>query len=99
VPDAITKELPEEAQAVWLAYQAMSESKAAYFSLLQELHQKYRDNGCATFAENLRLEKLLQVHNEKVTAFSQAMSAIQDKDTRERLVRMMGALANGNRMM
>lgn len=97
--DAITKELPAEAQAVWLAYQAMGKSKDAYFSFLQELHQKYRDNGSSTFAENLRLEKLLQVHNEKVTAFSQAMSAVKDRDTRERLVRMMGALGKGAGMM
>jgi len=53
-------DLPEEAQNAWLAYQAMSESKKTYFTLLQELDMKYKKRGSPTLAENLRLEELLK---------------------------------------
>jgi hypothetical protein len=84
-------DLPVEAQSAWLAYQAMSESKKTYFSFLMELDQKYKHGGTSTFAENIRLEKLLKLHNEKVFEFSNAMSAVEDKDARETLLIMMGA--------
>jgi len=84
-------DLPVEAQSAWLTYQAMSESKKTYFSFLMELDQKYKQGGTSTFAENLRLEKLLQLHNEKVAEFSNAMNAVEDKDAREALLKMMGA--------
>jgi hypothetical protein len=83
--------LPEEAQSAWLAYQAMSESKKTYFSFLLELDQKYKQGGTSTIAENLRLENLLQLHNEKVAEFSNAMNTVEDKDARDTLLKMMGA--------
>lgn len=87
-------DLPEEAQYAWLAYQAMSESKKTYFSLLQELDMKYKKRGSPTLAENLRLEELLKLHNEKVAEFSNAMNTVEDKETRDVLLQMMGAVHN-----
>lgn len=78
--------LPPAAQYAWEAYQAMANSKAAYFSLLQELDQKYRAGGTPSIAENLQLEKLLAAHNEKVSAFNEAMQAVTDKEARELLL-------------
>ena len=81
--------LPQEAQCAWEAYQAMGSSKAAYFGLLQELDQKYRQGGSPSIAENLQLEKLLSIHNGKVTAFNQAMQAVTDRDARESLLKKL----------
>ncbi len=83
--------LPEEAQAAWNAYQAMGKSKSEYFTFLQGIDQKYKQNGSPTTAENSRLEELLKVHDEKVTAFNEAMSAVQDNDARELLLKKLTA--------
>ncbi len=83
--------LPPEAQAALNAYQSMSESKKAYFSLLSEIDQKYREGGSPTIAENLQLEKLLGAHNEAVAAFNEAMQAVTELEVRELLLtRLMG---------
>lgn len=81
--------LPPAAQYAWEAYQAMGNSKAAYFSLLQELDQKYREGGTPSIVENLQLEKLLAAHNEKVAAFNAAMQAVTDKEARELLLKKL----------
>lgn len=81
-----TYKLPQEAQFAWEAYQEMGSSKLAYFGLLQELDQKYRQGGSPSIAENLQLEKLLATHNEKVAAFNEAMQAVTDKQSRELLL-------------
>ena len=78
--------LPQEAQTAWEAYQEMGNSKSAYFDLLQALDQKYQQGGSPSIAENLQLEKLLAVHNEKVSAFNEAMQAVTDKQARELLL-------------
>jgi hypothetical protein len=79
--------LSVEAQIAWEAYQAMGKSKAEYFGLLQGLDQKYKEGGSPTIAENLQLEKLLKVHDGKVTAFNDAMSNVVDKCARETLLK------------
>ena len=83
--------LPAEAQTAWDAYQAMGESKTAYFGLLQDIDQKYRNGGSPSIAENLQLEKLLKVHDEKVMAFNEAMQGITDKTARELLLQRLMA--------
>lgn len=88
MPDTATT-LPAEAQLAWEAWQAMSESKAAYFGLLQDIDQKYRGGGSLSSAENLQLEKLLKAHDEKVIAFNEAMQGITDKTTRELLLQKL----------
>ena len=86
--------LPPEARTALNAYQAMSASKTEYFGLLQQLDLKYKDRGVPTIAENLKLEKLLQAHGEKVAAFNTSMQAVTDKATRELLLkRLMAASA------
>jgi len=81
--------LPAEAQTAWDAYQLMGKSKAEYFGLLQEIDQKYKQGGSPSIAENLQLEKLLNAHSEKVTAFNEAMQAVTDKESRELLLKKL----------
>ena len=83
--------LPDEVERAWEAYQAMGNSKAAYFGLLQDLDQKYREGGTPTIAENLQLEKLLKAHDQKVTAFNESMSKVVSKDARELLLKKLTA--------
>jgi hypothetical protein len=83
--------LPPEARIALGAYEAMGKSKEEYFGLLQQLDQKYREGRKPTMAENLHLEKLLQAHGEKVTAFNNAMQAVADKSTRELLLKHLMA--------
>ncbi len=85
-------DLPEQARPVYEAYLAMTETKNAYFSFMVELDQKQKDGGEITMAENLKLEQLLQVHDEKVNAFNEAMQSMKDMNTdaRNALIRAMG---------
>ncbi len=84
-------DIPEEAQAAWQAYVAMSESKKGYFSFLQALDEKYKHCGSPSIAENLKLEELLGVHDKNVLAFNEAMSAINDTEARNALLQALGA--------
>lgn len=84
-------QLPPEVATALSAYQAMGLSKSEYFGLLQELDVKYREGGSPTIAENLMLEKLLKAHNEKVTAFNEAMQAVKDQSAREILIQKLSA--------
>lgn len=88
-------ELPEDARPAYEAYLAMSESKQAYFTYMVELDQKYKNGGEPTIAENLQLEQLLKAHDEKVTAFNEAMQAMKDMDEaiRNALIVAMGGSA------
>ena len=83
--------IPPEARTALEAYQAMSASKSEYFGLLQQLDLKYKDRGSPTIAENLKLEKLLQAHGERVASFNNAMQAVTDKVTRELLLKRLMA--------
>ncbi len=83
--------LPEEAQKAWDAYREMGISKEEYFHFLQALDKKYKEGGSASIAENLRLEALLKAHDVKVSAFNEAMQAIDDKDSRELLLKKLTA--------
>ena len=83
--------LPPEARSALEAYQAMSASKSEYFGLLQQLDVKYKERGSPTIAENLKLEKLLQTHGERVASFNNAMQAVTDKAVRELLLKRLMA--------
>jgi len=83
--------LPKEAQTAWDAYRAMGSSKSVYFEFLQQLDKKYKDGGSPAIAENLKLEGLLKIHDEKVSAFNEAMQAIEDKEARELLLQKLSA--------
>ena len=82
-------QLTEEASIAYQAYQEMRESKNTYFSLLQEIDIKYKDGGEASNDETEELSKLLAVHSEKVNAFNDAMSAVEDFDAKEALIKLM----------
>lgn len=83
------KKLPAEAQRAWEAYREMGVSKSAYFTFLQEIDKKYKEGGEPSIAENLQLEKLLEVHDKKVRAFNEAMQNIVDGEARELLVKKL----------
>ena len=85
--------IPAEARSALEAYQAMSASKSEYFGLLQQLDLKYKDRGSPTIAENLKLEKLLQAHGERVASFNQTMQAVTDKAARELLLKRLMAIS------
>ena len=82
-------QLTEEASIAYQAYQEMCESKNTYFSLLQKIDIKYKDGGKASHDETEELSKLLDAHSKKVTAFNAAMSAVEDFEAKEALIKLM----------
>ncbi len=92
--EPVTADLKPDAAAAWQAYQSMSASKDAYFSLLQSLDEKYKTGGEPGIAESLKLEKLLDEHDQKVKLFNQALSAITDPDAKQQLVELLKVAAN-----
>lgn len=82
-------QLTEEANIAYQAFQEMRKSKNTYFSLLQKIDIKYKDGGEASDDETGELSKLLAVHSEKVTAFNDAMSAVEDFEAKEALIKLM----------
>lgn len=87
--DDTADNLPERAKIAYQAFLDMRKSKEAYFSLLQELDSKYEAGGTPGIAENLQLEKLLATHDKNVLAFQTAMTAVEDKDARNALIKLM----------
>lgn len=85
--DNLTNEndLPAEAQTALQAYRDMSESKNAYFSLLQEIDST---NSSSKEQED-KLAELLKVHDENVQAYHHAMHAIEDIKVRDELIKHM----------
>lgn len=84
------EELSEEAKVAYQAFVDMSKSKEAYFSYLQDIDTKYKDGGGPSIAENLQLEKLLNEHDKNVLAFNTAMTAVEDIDSRNALIKLLG---------
>ncbi len=83
--------LSEQAQAALEAYKKMSESKRAYFSVLQAIDVKYKDGGNATEEEEKKLGDLLLEHDKCVTAFNEKMEKVTDGDDRIALIKCMSA--------
>jgi hypothetical protein len=82
-------QLTAEASVAYQAFQEMRESKQTYFALLQEIDVKYKDGGKASSNETEELSKLLATHSEKVAAFNDAMSAVEDFEARDALIKLM----------
>jgi hypothetical protein len=82
-------QLTEEATVAYHAFQEMRDSKQTYFTLLQEIDNKYKDGGEANNEETEELEKLLALHSKKVEAFNNAMSAVEDFEARDALIKLM----------
>ncbi len=82
-------DLTKEAKVAYQAFQDMAVSKEAYFHFLQDIDIKYKQGGAASIAENLQLEKLLGVHDKNVIAFNTAMTAVEDVEARNALIKMM----------
>ncbi len=81
--------LTAEARVAFQAFQDMSKSKNTYFSLLQEIDEKYKNGGAPSISESLQLEQLLKQHDKNVLAFNTAMAAVEDHDARLQLIQMM----------
>ena len=84
-----TNNLSELAQAALNAYHKMSDSKQAYFSVLQMIDEKYKDGGNATQQEEDELGELLLVHDKRVKEFNDAMEKVTDQDDRLALIKCM----------
>ena len=82
-------QLTEEASIAYQAYQEMCDSKDTYFSLLQEIDEKYKDGGQASSNETEELERRLSQHSKNVAAFNDAMSAVEDFEARSALIKLM----------
>jgi len=78
-----------QAQTALTAYEAMRESKDNYFSLLQSMDEKYRHWGHPSDDEKHRLEKLLEVHNQRVSEFRQAMAKVEEPNERMALIQRL----------
>ncbi len=83
------KQLTAEASIAYQAFQEMSKSKQTYFTLLQNIDVKYKNGGEASNDETEELSKLLADHSEKVAAFNDAMSAVDDFEARDALIKLM----------
>ena len=82
-------QLTEEATIAYQAFQEMRDSKQIYFAYLQEIDVKYNNGGEASNDETEELSKLLAKHSEKVAAFNDAMSAVEDFEARDTLIKLM----------
>jgi hypothetical protein len=88
--EAIDNELPAIAQAAWEAYMRMSATKNTYYEFLKSLDQKYDKGETPSEDENKELEIMLQAHSKTVSAFNDAMRAVEDPDDRMLLLKKMG---------
>ncbi len=79
----------QEVDAAWAAYLQMSASKHRYFTFLQSLEEKYDHGGVPSDGEKQKLNALLEVHNDKVTHFNQAMGVIVEPTERSQLLDKM----------
>lgn len=89
MPEPAEADLPIDARRAWQAYLAMRESKEAYFSLLSEIEQKYRNRGKPTQEESGRLAELLQQHDTGVRVFSEAMAGVTSEASRQALLKLL----------
>lgn len=94
MPTPEPESLGPETAAAWNAYQSMSDSKRDYFSLLQALDEKQKAGREPSIAENLRLEKLLAEHDQRVKQFKQALAAVADPEAKRQLLTLLGAAAD-----
>ena len=73
----------------WQAYLQMFESKHRYFTFLQSLEEKYDSGGSPDSEETQKLTALLDVHDDSVTHFNQAMGSVVEPAERSRLLDKM----------
>lgn len=78
-------DLPADARTALQAYRDMSNSKIAYFSLLQEID----DANKSSKEQEDKLAELLKVHDENVKAYHNAMHSIEDIKVRDEVIKHM----------
>ena len=76
-------ELPAEAHPAWRAYQAMVQSKAAHFELLEACTRKREEGGVPSLVEELALDQRLAAHDRAVAAFKAAITALRESANTE----------------
>lgn len=84
-------QLPAQALPAWRAWVQMQRSKRNHFAFMRDLEDKYppKSGQKPALAEGLHLQALLDIHDEKVKAFSAAMQEINDPETRMALIKAM----------
>lgn len=73
--------LPEAAQPAWQAYRAMERTKREHIELLTRIEQRERHGGPRSFAEQVRLDRLLEAHDDAVLRFRRAMQELAGDKT------------------
>lgn len=81
--------LSPQARSALAAYVAMRESKNQYFALLQGMDKKYRRWGHPSDDEKRSLDELLELHNQRVSDFKQAMAKVEDPNERMALIQRL----------
>ena len=89
---AAAEDIHEAVRPALAAYESMRRSKAAYFTLLNDIDRKTRDGEAPSLAASLQLERLLGAHTGAVRTFTAAMAQVTEPAAREELVRTLSAL-------
>lgn len=71
-----SKKMPEAAAPAWQAYRTMEKTKRDHIELLSQIEQRERHGGPRTFAEQVRLDRLLESHDDAVLRFRRAMQEL-----------------------
>ena len=82
-------QLSDAAKIAHQAFIDMSHSKVAHFDRLKAIDALYESGGAPSLAENLELEKLLELHDKNVMAFKTAFAAVTDDGEKQALIRLM----------
>lgn len=72
--------LPSTALPAWQAYRAMESTKRQHFSLLERIERSERQGLGRGFAEQVRLDRLLDEHDSAVTRFRALMRRLAEED-------------------
>lgn len=71
--------LPAAAQPAWETYLAMERSKHNHIDLLQQIEQQEKQGRARSFAQQVRLDRLLEQHDQAVLGFRVAMKRLGDE--------------------
>ena len=82
-------DLSDAAKIAHQAFVDMGHSKTAHFDRLTAIDAMYESGGAPSLAENLELEKLLDLHARNVMAFKAAFAAVTEDEERQALIELM----------
>ena len=70
--------LPKTALPAWDAYLAMERTKNEHVELLSAIERREQHGGPRSLAEQVRLDRLLEAHDEAVGRFRRAMQVLAE---------------------